>query len=223
MQIHELNTFVGTPGDGDYLAIDNGSETSKVELKGAVEALAPAQPTPAGIVQMYAGSSAPNGWLMCNGQAVSRTTYAELFAAIGTTYGAGDGSSTFNVPDMRNRFPVGAGSTYSRNSKGGSDSVTLTESQIPAHTHGNKSLSGEFLIRKAGAGGNSVAGASGTVSIVDGPSSASANSFQGYTSSYVMQKVTINASHEHSSVGGESSHENRPPYIGIYFIISTGK
>ena len=62
---------------------------------------------PAGMVQTYAGSAAPTGWLKCNGDAISRTTYATLFAAIGTTYGTGDGSSTFNVPDLRGEFVRG--------------------------------------------------------------------------------------------------------------------
>lgn len=60
-----------------------------------------------GIVLPFAGATAPTGWLLCQGQAVSRTTYAALFAVIGATYGAGDGTTTFNVPDMRGEFPRG--------------------------------------------------------------------------------------------------------------------
>ncbi len=67
----------------------------------SLELLAP------GIVLPFAGSVEPTGWLLCFGQAVSRTTYAALFNAIGTTYGAGDGSTTFNVPDLRGRVPAG--------------------------------------------------------------------------------------------------------------------
>lgn len=62
---------------------------------------------PSGAVQAFAMSTAPNGWLKCNGQAVSRTTYAALFSAIGTTYGSGDGSTTFNLPDLRGEFVRG--------------------------------------------------------------------------------------------------------------------
>lgn len=62
---------------------------------------------PSGAVQAFAMSTAPNGWLKCNGQAVSRTTYAALFAAIGTIYGSGDGSTTFNLPDLRGEFVRG--------------------------------------------------------------------------------------------------------------------
>ena len=62
-----------------------------------------------GEVKMYAGSTAPQGWLMCDGSAVSRNTYARLFEIIGTTYGAGDGETTFNLPDLRGRVVTGVG------------------------------------------------------------------------------------------------------------------
>lgn len=76
-----------------------------------VTAIAPsavAQP-PTGSITMYGGTGAPSGWLFCQGQAVSRTTYAALYAAIGTNFGVGDGSTTFNLPDYRQRFPFGFG------------------------------------------------------------------------------------------------------------------
>jgi microcystin-dependent protein len=72
----------------------------------------PAAPTFSGMIVAGALSTAPTGWLLCDGSAVSRTTYATLFGAIGTTYGVGDGSTTFNVPDLRERFPLGAGATH---------------------------------------------------------------------------------------------------------------
>ena len=70
-------------------------------------------PVPTGVVLPFGGSTVPEGFLLCNGAAISRTTYAKLFAAIGTLYGAGDGATTFNLPDMRDRFAEGAGGTYS--------------------------------------------------------------------------------------------------------------
>ncbi|MFH1624953.1 MAG: tail fiber protein, partial [Pseudomonadota bacterium] len=63
--------------------------------------------TPSGVIMAYGGSSAPTGWLLCDGNAVSRTTYASLFAVVGETYGVGDGSTTFNVPDLTGKVPVG--------------------------------------------------------------------------------------------------------------------
>ena len=66
---------------------------------------------PAGRMEMYGGATAPAGWLLCDGSAVSRSDYAVLFSIISTTYGSGDGSTTFNLPDMRGVFPKGAGTT----------------------------------------------------------------------------------------------------------------
>lgn len=103
---------------------------------------------PSGMVVNYAGSSAPTGWLLAYGQAVDRTTYASLFTAISTTYGTGDGSTTFNLPDCRGRVIAGkddmGGSAASRltstyfgtsaaalGAVGGSQSHTLTEAQLP--------------------------------------------------------------------------------------------
>lgn len=83
-------------------SIDNGVVTSAKLATVVAEAL-----LPAGAVQFHAGSTAPAGWLKANGAAISRTAYAALFAAIGTTYGVGDGSTTFNLPDLRGEFPRG--------------------------------------------------------------------------------------------------------------------
>lgn len=74
-----------------------------------------------GTVLPFAGSTAPDGWLLCYGQAVSRTTYAVLFAVIGTTYGIGDGSTTFNVPDLRGRVAAG------KDDMGGSAAGVITK------------------------------------------------------------------------------------------------
>jgi microcystin-dependent protein len=90
-----------------------------------------------GMIVMFAGSTAPSGWLLCQGQAVSRTTYAGLFAVCGTTHGVGDSSTTFNLPDFRGRTPVGVGSSSYFNAIGekqGAKTVTLTKSQVPNFT-----------------------------------------------------------------------------------------
>ena len=66
-------------------------------------------PAPTGAIILYGEDTLPEGWLLCNGAAVSRSTYAGLFAKIGTKYGTGDGSTTFNLPDFRDRYPIGSG------------------------------------------------------------------------------------------------------------------
>ena len=84
---------------------------------------------------MYGAATAPTGWLLCDGSAVSRTTYADLFAVIGTRFGAGNGSTTFNLPDLRDRFVVGAGTSYNINATGGKATHVLTIEEMPAHSH----------------------------------------------------------------------------------------
>jgi microcystin-dependent protein len=94
--------------------------------------------SPAGMISQFAGSSAPTGWLLCEGQAVSRTTFAALFSTIGTTYGSGDGSTTFNVPNLQNRVPVGKGPDTEFDALGevgGAKTVTLDATQMPSHNH----------------------------------------------------------------------------------------
>lgn len=106
-----------------------------------------------GTVLPFAGANAPSGWLLCNGEILSRTLFAELFAVIGVTYGAGDGSTTFAIPDMRGRVAAGVdnmgGTAANRmttagagingaalGAAGGNQTHTLTTAQMPAHNHG---------------------------------------------------------------------------------------
>ena len=97
------NSFTGAAGeisideDTENLRIHDGSQAGGYEI------------VPSGTVVPYGGTSAPGGWQLCDDTALSRTTYARLFAIIGTAYGTGDGSSTFNVPDLRDRVPLGKG------------------------------------------------------------------------------------------------------------------
>jgi microcystin-dependent protein len=87
------------------------------------------------MIMPFAGSTAPSGWLFCTGGELSRADEAGLFSAIGTTYGAGDGSTTFNLPDMRDRMPVGAGATYPLGATGGEATHRLSVAEMPSHTH----------------------------------------------------------------------------------------
>ena len=94
---------------------------------------------PVGAQIPFGGGAVPNGWLLCDGSAVSRTTYADLFAVIGTSYGAGDGSKTFNLPDKRGRVSVGKNSSDTDFSvvgkRGGAKTVKLEIKHMPSHTH----------------------------------------------------------------------------------------
>ena len=116
--------------------------TGRILIPDTPEAASAIIPGTPGTVASFAGSgSPPVGWLVCNGAAVSRTTYADLFAAIGTVWGVGDGSTTFNLPDLRDRVFIGAGSTYSVGATGGATththahSTTHTHAGVASHTH----------------------------------------------------------------------------------------
>lgn len=89
--------------DVDALSSTAATQQDLLDLAGALAALL----TPVGVVECFARAAAPGGWLACDGAAVSRTTYADLFAAIGTAFGAGDGSTTFTLPDLRGEFVRG--------------------------------------------------------------------------------------------------------------------
>jgi len=91
--------------------------------------------TPIGTIAPFGGASDPSYWLICDGRAVSRTDYAALFGVIGTTYGAGDGSTTFNIPDLRGNVAVGASTDYSLGDTGGEETHTLSVSEMPSHSH----------------------------------------------------------------------------------------
>lgn len=95
---------------------------------------------PPGAIQMYGGSTAPTGYLLCNGNAVSRASYSALFAVIGTTYGSGDGSTTFNVPDLRQKFPLGKAASGTGNALGATGGAIDHDHSVPAHYHGKGTL-----------------------------------------------------------------------------------
>jgi microcystin-dependent protein len=97
------NNFTGAVGevtvdtDTDALILHDGSASGGIEI------------VPSGTIVAYGNATAPTGWLVCNDQAISRTTYARLFAVLGTSFGVGDGSANFNVPDLRDRTMLGKG------------------------------------------------------------------------------------------------------------------
>lgn len=88
-----------------------------------------------GSIYMYAGSTIPELFMLCDGSAVSRGTYSDLFAVIGTTFGQGDGSTTFNLPNLSGKVAIGASSGHALGVSGGSETVQLQDSNLPSHTH----------------------------------------------------------------------------------------
>ena len=165
--------------------------------------------TSAGTVSPWGGTSTPTGWLLCDGAAVSRSTYSALFTAIGTTYGTGDGSSTFNVPDLRGRTVCGTdnmgGSAANRltsgstidgatlGTSGGAQTHTTSATEMPAHRH-----AGTFM--------------DGSVNDYLGGSSAS----YGFAWS-----PNNSAQHYWTSTGGGTAHANVQPSIVLNYIIKT--
>lgn len=196
--------------------------------------------TPIGAVMPFAGATAPVNWLIADGTAVSRTTYAALFAVCGTTYGAGNGSTSFNLPNLTNRVPVAAGGSYSRGATGGASTVTLTTSTMPSHGH---SLSG--TASSAGSHGHSISGGtdsggdhshgvgnqSSRSDILAGGGTTTASTGGGSTGSGgghthgISGSIGAGGDHSHSlsgsvgSNGSDGAHENMPPYIGLTYIV----
>ena len=167
---------------------------------------------PSGTVVPWSDSSIPSGFLECNGQAVSRSTYATLFGIIGTTYGAGNGSTTFNVPDLQDNVAVGKSGTKNLGSTGGANTVassgnvggstanaTLSTAQLASHTH---PISGNG----AGVGGNQIS--SGPTFQLTSLSASAAGSGSGH-------------SHNMSATFTGSATSVVQPYLTVMYIIKT--
>lgn len=108
---------------------------------------------PTATIVQYAGSSAPSNWFLCDGAQVSRVTYKRLFDVIGTTYGAGDGSTTFNLPDLRGRFPLGKAASGTGSILGGTGGAIDHVHTGPSHTHAAGTLAGPAHTHSIASGG----------------------------------------------------------------------
>jgi len=186
---------------------DGAIHTSKIADGAVTDAKLVNPGVPAGTLLMWGTATAPTGYLICNGSAISRSTYATLFAVVSTTFGSGDGSTTFNLPDYRNRMPIGAGSTYSANSTGGSANAIVvahnhsTSISDPSHRH-NQTTSG-------GAGGYT------GYSHVGGQYLGTARTGVDWWTTYVTTGISVGV----NSSGSSGTNANLPPYLGVYFII----
>ena len=153
-----------------------------------------------GEIRMFAGNFAPAGWFFCDGRLLPISEYETLFNLIGTTYG-GDGQSTFALPDLRGRVPIHQGNGYTLAQTGGVEQVTLTTTQIPAHSHPALAVSTEG--NQPGPAGN-----------VWSASALNAYSATTPDTGHAMSASAI------SSVGGSQPHENMMPFLAVSFIIS---
>ena len=227
-----ITPICGTPTGNKVLASPNGSSGAPAFRSLAVNDVPAVIRPPVGTIQMYAGASAPSGWLLCNGQAVSRSTYSALFSVLGTAYGVGDGSTTFNLPDFRDRVAVGGGLNYTRASAGGSATRSytpagvntgggvhghvLTVAQMPTHAHGFESrYNGDYALARTSDG-----------DFLDGTLPVS-----GGTMNFHYLPTTSNtgggSAHSHGFTqptfrGTAATIDVRQPYLGVYFIIYTG-
>ena len=176
---------------------------------------------PAGAIEAYAGSTAPTGWLLAYGQAVSRTTYADLFTVLSTTYGIGDGSTTFNLPDMRGRVGAGkddmGGTAASRltstvltasntlGATGGTQTHTMTSAEMPSHTHTQDAHSHD--VQRSNQAATSL-----------GSDASALYTPQANTGSPTYF-TTQNATATNQNTGGGGAHLNTQPTIVLNYII----
>lgn len=229
------SAFLATVGDPNAARASKRALWLDLETGGMITAPLGSL-SPIGSVTMFAGAAVPPGWLFCRGQAVSRSTYSDLFGVIGTAFGAGDGSTTFNLPDMRLRFPLGAndgsdGSVTIYN-LGETDSARDTLSERlnglgHFHTHGHTiatNTTGSAHVHNItgqAAGTPKTAGtASGSV--------ASQADYSGHAHGGGTNNNVADSSHSHGMTGGVTSatglqdtqHASHP-YVGLNYIIKT--
>jgi microcystin-dependent protein len=152
-----------------------------------------------GEIRMFAGNFAPAGWMFCEGQLLPISEYETLFQLIGTTYG-GDGQSTFALPDQRGRLPLHQGNGFILAETGGAETITLTVSQIPSHSHA--------LLATTAVGTN--ASPQGSVLAASG----SSNVYRPAPAGVALSAQSV------GPVGGSQPHDNMQPYLCVDFIIS---
>ena len=152
-----------------------------------------------GEIRMFAGNFAPAGWMFCEGQLLPISEYETLFNLIGTTYG-GDGQSTFALPDLRGRLPLHFGNGFTLAETGGVETVTLTVSQIPAHSH--PLLATTSIATQQNVSPNVLAQAS---------------LFNPYIN---VAPTAVMAPQTGGTTGGSQPHTNFQPYLCVDFIIS---
>ena len=217
IQVEVTDVFGGTPQTKNAvistetvpLSIsDVGIGVGKIWQKGSIDAKGDifqddVTIPPSGAVVAFAAAAVPTGWLLCDGSAVSRTTYARLFAVIGTSFGAGDGSTTFNLPNLNGRVAVGiepgGGRFGALGNVGGEKDHTLTKEEGPIHNHGPYGANTDGFVYHATGGG-------------------------GYSSGFVKSpegEMMFYRGKTADNYPGGQPHNNLQPYIVLNYIIKT--
>ena len=213
LAVSGTSTFTGAAslnGGGTSTTPTTGDSSTKIATTAFV-ATAVGAVGLTGAIQMWPTASAPTGYLLCNGAAVSRTTYAALYAVVGTTFGVGDGSTTFNVPNYQDRMPVGAGGAYALAATGGSATTTLSTSNLPAHSH-------TATVTDPGHSHPPPSGYNFAGYGPPGNSSGPNNTFSAFSQTGT---ATTGISVAIANTGSGTAATTISPYLGIYFIIKT--
>ena len=194
---------------------------------------------------MFAGSIAPQGYLLCDGSAVSRSTYADLFSLLDTTYGEGDGETTFNLPNLSGKVIIGSSDSYQLGTTGGEETHVLTSGEIPSHNHEvpqhghSNDISAKTPVLAhsvtqpaftyAGTGGTRACKVTGNRTAIAGTSTAAATrsanvvmADHAATACSTTGAVTDCAAFDTTTSGGGIAHDNMQPFIAINYIIFTG-
>ena len=210
-------------GSNKIINLANGTVTTDAVAYGQLSVL-----VPSGTIVMSGRNTAPTGWLICDGTNVSRTTYSDLFSAIGVTYGAGDGSTTFGLPDLRQRFPLGKAASGTGATLGGTGGAIDHTHSVPAHYH---SMSGAGTTLATGTESANHTHALGYGTNLVGGAISKPGSFSGTSTS---DTGIQSANHTHAITGSiglvtggvdgnaaMTSGTNNPPFLTVNFIIKT--
>lgn len=186
--------------------------------KGSVFQPLQPSPIPTGVVEMFAGSTAPVGWLICDGSSVSRKTYSDLFKVIGTTYGVGDSNTTFTLPDMRGRVPMGVGQGTGLTNRTlaattGAETHTLAETNLPAHGHsftpsGTLNTESSHTHGSANAGGHIHSSNNSFLLYVGSGGGANLNVGTSYQIYNLNATIQSNGDHSHGSTNSNTGHSH---------------
>jgi microcystin-dependent protein len=210
------NTSIGSVSAAEIGYLDGLTGSVQSQLTSVVAAI-----SPTGSIMIWSTNTAPSGWLICNGATVSRTTYATLFAVIGTTYGAGDGSTTFVIPNLMGRVPFGRDANQptefgTLGAPGGAKTLTIAIANLPAHNHSIDHTHGSFNTDNDSHshGGSTSSGGSHTHTLSDNGSGSAAVVSVGSSYTTVADNTSTsrttssNGSHSHSISTDTDTHNH---------------